>query len=312
MKAVHINKYGGPEVIEMNNSVATPSAKADELVIEVHGASLNRIDTALRAGYLKKMLPLQFPITLGGDFAGVVSEVGTDVSHFNVGDEVYGNAGPFKGGSGSLAEFVAAKAGNTGPKPTQLSFTEAAALPLVATSALQGLEDHIHLKAGQTILIHGGAGGIGSIAIQLAKLIGARVITTVSKEEIGFVQQLGADEVIDYQSQKFTDLVKDVDAVFDTVGGDIANQSLQVLKKGGRLVSMAGQPDQGLATKYGVTVLSQATSVSAEQLAYVAELVDSGKISPYIEKTFPFSETKQAFTYFETAQPKGKIVVSLK
>mgnify|MGYP001607838855 CR=1 FL=1 len=312
MKAVQIANYGGVEAIEFNSEAKKPTLKAGQILVEVHAASLNRIDSAFRKGYLKKMMPVQMPLTLGGDFAGVVTELGDGVSKFKVGDEVYGNAGTFKGGSGALAEFVSANSANTAHKPKSLDFSQAAALPLAGASALQGVFEELNVQSGQKILIQGGAGGVGSLAIQIAKLKGAYVATTVAGSEIDFAKNLGADEVLDYKTQDVTKALKDYDGVFDTAGGEGLNKLFSILKKDGKLVSMAGQPDQELAKQHEVTAISQMTTVSTEQLKELAELVDSGKVKVQIEKTLPFVETKTAFEYFETQHPKGKIVVVVK
>src|SRR6266404_5901274 len=195
MKAAQINSYGEPDVIQINENSPKPSLKQGQLLIEVYAASINAIDWKFRAGYLQKMAPVQLPVTLGGDFAGKVTEIGEGVSNFKIGEEVYGQAIILAGGSGSMAEFVAANSANTARKPQSASYEEASALPLVGVSAIQALENHIKLHSGQKILIHGGAGGIGHIAIQFAKSLGAYVATTVKIEDSDFVKNLGVDEV---------------------------------------------------------------------------------------------------------------------
>ncbi len=312
MKAVQINKYGGYEVLEVNDNTAKPSVGKGQVLVEVQAASINPFDWKVRAGYMKDFMPLNFPATMGGDFAGVVIEVGEGVSDFRVGDEVYGSANIFSGGSGSFAEFAAANTVNTAIKPKNTSFVEAAALPLVGSSSVQALEEHIKLKGGEKILIHGGAGGIGHISIQVAKAIGAYVVTTINTDDKDFVRQFGADEVIDYKSEKFEEKLKDFDAVFDTVGGETTNKSFQVLKKGGVLVSMAGQPDSKLAEKFGVTAIGQGSKVNSQNLNRLTELVDSQKIRVNIDKVFPFEETKEAFRYQEEVHPRGKVVLKIK
>lgn len=310
MKAILIKGYGGTDTIIISET-EKPIVQKGKLLVEVKAASLNRIDSAIRNGYMQKMLPLNFPAVQGGDFAGLVVEIGEGVTNFKKGDIVYGNAGAFKGGSGSLAEVTLAVASNVAKKPDSLSFTDAASLPLVGTSALQGIEDEINIKSGQKILIQGGAGGIGSIAIQIAKLRGAHVAATVATDDVDFVKSLGADEVIDYKISDVTVVLKDFDAVFDTAGGEGTNNLFSVLNKGGILVTMAGQPDQELAKKLGVTAKSQMTAVSTEQLTRLAHYVDSGKVKVQIEKVFSFEQSKEAYEYFETKHPRGKIVVEL-
>ncbi|MBI2617553.1 NADP-dependent oxidoreductase [Candidatus Gottesmanbacteria bacterium] len=312
MKAAQINAYGGIEVIQINKNIPKPSPKQGQVLVEVFAASINAIDWKFRAGYLQKMAPVPLPVTLGGDFAGKISEGGEGVSEFNVGDEVYGQAIILNGGSGSFAEYVTANATNTTLKPNTSSFEEAGALPLAGVSAMQALEEHMKLQSGQKILIHGGAGGIGHIAIQLSKVLGAYVVTTVKTEDMEFVKNLGADEVIDYKTQKFEDILKDFDAVFDTVGGETTDKSFAVLKKGGIFVSMLGQPNQDLAQKYGVSAIGQGTQTDTAHLNHLAELVDSGKIKVHVDKVFPLEKVQEAFTYQEEVHPRGKVVIKIR
>lgn len=311
MKAIVINKYGGVEVLEFVQNAPKPIPSENQILVDVYAVSLNPFDYKVREGYMKDSMPLKVPAILGGDFAGKVSEVGSAVKEVSIGDEVYGSALIFNGGSGSFAEFAVANIGNTSHKP-KVDFINSAALPLVGSSAVQALEEHIKLKKGQRILIHGGAGGIGHLAIQLAKTIGAYIATTVSSNDMDFVKELGADEVIDYEKQKFEEILKDFDAVFDTVGGDTTNKSFMILKRGGVLVSMTGQPDQTLAEKYGVLAIGQGTQTNAVHLKRLAELVDSGKVQISIDKVYPLEEVREAFTYLEKIHPRGKVVINIK
>lgn len=311
MKAVQINQYGSNNVLEINKDTPNPSSKKDQILVVVYAASINPFDLAIRAGFVQKMAPLQFPATVGEDFAGIITQVGDNVSNFKVGDEVYGQANVLGGGSGSFAEILAANANNTAFKPKSTNFAEAAALPLVGSSAIQALIDYINLKSGQKILIHGGAGGIGHIAIQLAKTLGAHVATTVSIDDMDFVRQLGADRIIDYKNQKFEEVLKDFDAVFDTVGGETTNKSFAVLKKGGVLVSMLGLPDQELAQKHGVTAIGQNTQTNTEHLNRLTEFVDSGKIKVRVDRVFALEQVKEAYRYQES-HPRGKVVLKIK
>ncbi len=312
MKAVQINKYGGVEVIAINNNALKSTPSKGQILVEVHAVSINPFDSAVRAGYMDKMKPLEFPATVGGDFAGVITQVGETVSDFKVGDEVYGSANLFNGGSGSFAEFAVSNTSNSAFKPKSINFLEAASLPLVGSSAVQALEEHIKLQSGQKILIHGGVGGIGSIAIQLAKIRGAYVATTVSGDDKEFVKNLGADEVVDYKTEKFEEKLREYDAVFDPVGGEITNKSFLVLKKEGVLVSMLGQPDSEIAKKYEVTAIGQGTKVNTAHLNRLTELVDSGKIKPQIAKIFTLEKAKEAFSYAEEGHPRGKVVLKIK
>jgi alcohol dehydrogenase len=311
MKAAQISEYGHVEVVKIVD-VEKPQAEAGQLVVEVHASSINPFDTKIREGYMKDMIPLTLPVTLGGDIAGVVSELGEGVDHFAVGDKVYGAANVVAGNSGAFAEFAATKASQVGKMPTSIGFNEAAAITLTGLSALQAIEEHIQLKPGQKILIHGGSGGIGSISIQLAKNIGAYVATTASGDGVEFVKSLGADEVIDYKTQDFAELLSGYDAVFDTVGGETYEKSFKVLKKGGLIVSMAVfQPNAELMEEYGVTALSQSTHTTTEVLEKLTKLIDEGVITIHVDKTFKLDEIQQAFEALESGQVKGKIAVSI-
>src|SRR5438874_1282919 len=244
MKSAQINKYGSSEVIEINQSTPEPTVSSGKALVTIKAAGVNPADWKIREGGLQQMISLQFPSTLGMDFSGVIKQVGEGVSpsEFKQGDEVYGQAGVISGGSGAFAEMALANTERIAYKPKKLSHAEASAFPLVGVSAWRALTENIRLSKGQRILIHGGAGGIGSIAIQLAKHLGAYVATTVSTNDKQFVQELGADHVIDYKNQNFEDLLHDCDAVFDTVGGETYKRSFKVLKKGGIIVSMLEQP----------------------------------------------------------------------
>jgi NADPH:quinone reductase-like Zn-dependent oxidoreductase len=307
MKAAQISDYGDASVIKVVD-VDKPTVKEGQVLVEVHAASVNPWDSKVRSGSVQSFMPLDLPVTLGGDLSGVVAEAGNG---FEAGDEVYGSGGA-PGGSGSLAEFSAAPAASLAKKPAKIDFTEAAAIVLTGVSAAQAIIDHINLQSGQKILIHGGAGGIGSVAIQLAKDIGAHVTTTATGNGIDFVKGLGADEVIDYQSQKFEDVAKDYDAVFDTVSGETYTRSYPVLKRGGIIVSMIEQPNTELMEKYGVTAIAQQTKTTTEALERLAKLLDDGVVTVHVEKVFPLDQTQQAFEALESGQTRGKIAVSVK
>lgn len=312
MKAAQYNRYGGPEVIEINDNALKPTPGSGQVLVEVHAASLNPFDYKLRLGYMKEMIPLKFPFTIGGDFSGVVMNLGKNVSEFKIGDKVYGQALVLTGASGAIAEFATSNVGNCALKPKNADFIQAASLPLVGASAIQALEEHIKLKRDQKILIHGGAGGIGHISVQLAKYLGAYVATTVSVDDMEFVKNLGADEVIDYKTQKFEEMLHDFDAVFDTVGGETAENSFKVLRKGGIIVSMLGAPNPELAQKQNVTAIGQNTKITSERLNRLTELVDNGDIKVHIDKVFSLNQTREAFEYFEKSHPRGKVVVKIK
>lgn len=307
MKAAQINKFGGKEAVTINKEAPRPELAAGQLLIEVHAAGVNPVDWKIREGYMRQNMEL--PATLGRDFSGVVKEVGAGVSGFKAGDEVYGQASL---GRGSFAEFVLADGKAVTPKPKSINHLEAGALPLAGASAWQALVDHMGLSKGQKILIHGGAGGIGSFAIQIAEHLGAYVATTVSERDIPFVKGLGADETIDYKNQSFEELLRDFDAVFDTVGGETYAQSFKVLKKGGTIVSMLEEPDSKLMAQYGVKAVGQWTQVTRERLSKLAELVDRGAIKVHVDKIFPLDLASEALEYQRTAHPRGKVVLKIK
>jgi len=323
VQAAQINKYGGSEAVQINEHVTIPKPAKGQLLIEVHAAGVNPADWKIRQGYMQQVMPWTFPATLGGDFSGVVKEVGplrhppaggadgASVSEFKQGDEVYGQA-DIMHGIGSFAQFTLAESTNVAPKPKSVNHIKAAALPLAGTSALQALIEHMNIKSGQRILIHGGAGGIGSFAIQITKHLGAYVITTTSTDDVEFVKALGADEVIDYKTQSFDELVSGIDAVFDTVGGETYDKSFKVLKKGGILVSMVQPPKEELAKQYGVNAIVQASMVTSERLSKLAQLVEQGVIRVHIDRTFPLEQTARALEYLQTGHPRGKVVITIK
>ena len=309
MKAAQINKYGGSEVVKINKNMPKPAASQGKVLIEVYAAGVNPVDWKLRAGYLQQMMLLKFPATLGGDFSGVIVDVGEDVSAFKKGDEVYGSALVLGGGSGAFAEFALASAKAAAHKPKRINHVEAAALPLVGVSAYQALVDHIGLTKDKRILIHGGAGGIGAIAIQLAKHMRAYVATTASARDIEYVKELGADEALDYKSQSFETILRDYDAVYDTVGGETYVKSFKVLKKGGIIVSMLEQPSSELMEQYGVNAIGQFTRINRERLSKLSEFIDKGIIKVHVDKTFPLEQAGEALVYLQTGHPRGKVVL---
>jgi NADPH:quinone reductase-like Zn-dependent oxidoreductase len=307
VKSARLYAYRGAEAVRVED-VSLPEPKTGEVLISVHAAGVNPIDWKIRGGYLARM---KLPATMGGDFSGVVEVVGPDVKGFKVGDEVYGQSSVLFGGSGSFAESTIGKVANVAAKPRNFDHTEAGGLPLVGVSALQALTEHLQLTAGQRVLIHGGAGGIGSTAIQLAKYLRARVAATATGNAIGYVKGLGADTVVDYETQKFEDVVGGLDAVFDTVGGETYVRSFKVLKRGGRLVSMLEPPRQDLIKEFGVEALSQFTQVTAERLRKLAKLVDNGALKVHVDKTFPLEQVSAALQHLENQSPKGKVVLKL-
>ena len=312
MKAAQISQYGEIETITLNSDVPAPSPAADQIQIKVQAASLNPVDTILRKGYMHQMMPLNFPATLGGDIAGEVTAVGKGVTTYNVGDKVYGQSLTLSGGSGALAEYATSPVGTVSAMPNNLSYSEAAAAPLTGVSALQALTENANLQSGQTLLILGAAGGIGTIAIQIAKKLGATVIAAVrGTEVVEHVVRLGADQVLDMSAgHRFSEL-HDVDVVLDNIGGDDAKSAFTTLKKGGSFVSLARAASDELGEKFKVTAINQMTGVTSERLKKLTQLIESGAVTMSIEKTFPLSEVRAAFIARENGGTKGKIVLTI-
>jgi alcohol dehydrogenase len=310
MKAVQFKAYGGSEVLEINE-VTLAELEANQILVEIHAAAINPFDTKLLSGIYKNNIPLQFPVTSGGDFAGKVIKTGADVTGLKAGDDVYGSAMVLSGGTGAFAEMALVKAANAAPMPQSAGYEEAAASVLVGTSALQALEEHMELRSGQKILIHGAAGGIGHVAVQLAKSIGAYVAATASGDDAEFLVQLGADQVIDYKTEAFEDILKDFDAVYDTVGGEMTEKSFTVLKMGGIMVSMVGKPSEELAIKHGVRAIGQGTRTNRKRLDRLTELIDSGKIKVHIDSVFPLDRVKEAVDRQIKEHPRSKVVLKM-
>ncbi|HTE58605.1 MAG TPA: NADP-dependent oxidoreductase [Verrucomicrobiae bacterium] len=310
MKAAQMTDYGDPSVIAINE-VDKPTVVEGQVLVEVHAASLNPWDTKVREGAAKSFMPLEFPVTAAGDIAGVVAAVGGGVSHVKVGDKVYGSAG-VKAGSGALAEFAVAPGGQVAKAPANQDFEQAAALVLVGIAAVQGLTQHIGLKSGQKILIHGGAGGIGSIAIQIAKHLGAIVATTASADSFDFVKELGADEVIDYKTQQFQEIIRDYDAVFDMAGGDVVDKSISVLKPGGILVSMTTAANEEKVAQQGIVALVEQAHATTALLDELRGLVEAGVVKVHVDKVFSLDQAAAAFRFREAGGIKGKVVISIK
>jgi len=313
MKSAQFKRYGGNDAIEINRTTPTPTLTASSVLVEIKAAGINPIDWKIREGYMQQMITLQFPSTLGMDFSGVIKQIGEKVvsSDFKQGDEVYGQAGVTNKGSGAFAELALANVDHIAHKPKRLNHLEAAAIPLVGVSAWQALIENMGLSKNQKILIHGGAGGIGSIAIQLAKHIGAYVSTTVDINDNQFVQELGADQTIDYKSQKFEDLLHDYDTVYDTIGSDTYKRSFKVLKKDGIIISMLEQPNSELMQHYGVKATFQFSQVNNERLNKLTQWVDQNNIRINVDRTFPLDETGYALDYQKDVHPRGKVVITI-
>jgi NADPH:quinone reductase-like Zn-dependent oxidoreductase len=310
MKTAQINAYGGPEVIEINET-QKPATEKGKVLVKVYASSVNPFDVKLVQGMMQKMIPLQFPYTIGGDIAGVVSEISEGVEGFSVGNKVYGSANALLGATGAFAEYTLVSPDTIAIMPANVDFTQGATLVLAGVSAVQAIEEHFKLAAGQKILIHGGAGGIGTIAIQIAKKLGAYVATTATHENAEYVKKLGADEVIDYTTQKFSEVLSDYDAVFDTVGGETYTQSFGVLRKGGILVSMIAPHNQELADIFGVTAITQATKVTTKHLDMLTKYVEGGAVKPYIDKIYTLDNIKEAFKEQASGVVKGKIAIEV-
>jgi alcohol dehydrogenase len=315
MKSIQINRYGGSDVIEVNNAASVQNPSSGKILVNVKAAGVNPADWKIREGYFQQMAPLQFPSTLGADFSGVIKQLGEGVSSSGLkqGDEVYGQASAvFSGGSGAFAELALVDKDRIAHKPKTLNHIEAAGLPTVGVSAWQGLIENIGLSKDKKILIHGGAGGIGSIAIQLAKHLGAYIATTASTIDEQFVQELGANQMIDYKTDNFEDILHDYDGVFDTVGGDTYKRSFKVLKKGsGIITSMLEQPNSELMNRYGVKALVQFTQANRQLLTKLVEWVDQNNIKVNIDKTFSIDEAADALDYQRDIHPRGKVVITV-
>jgi len=310
MKAVRIHAYGGPETLSYEDA-PRPEPGKGELLVRVHAAGVNPVDWKVRAGYLRQRVDHVLPLILGWDLSGVVEGIGKGVRGFAVGDEVYSR--PDIARDGAYAEYIVVRETEVAKKPLALDHVQAAAVPLAALTAWQTLFDPkaIGLAGGQSVLIHGAAGGVGTFAVQLAKWHGAKVIATASAANHGLLRELGASEVIDYTAQRFEDLVRDVDAVFDTVGGDTQARSWQVLKKGGVLASIVGPPSEDEARAHGARAAYVFAQPSPPQLEEIAGLIDGGELRPIVERVFPLSRARQAHSASESRHVHGKLVLNV-
>lgn len=332
MRAMVIDRYG--KVPMRLAEMPTPEIGEYEVLAEIHAASINPVDFKIRDGKVKLLLKYKMPLILGNDFSGVVAKVGAKVTRFKVGDEIY--ARPRKSKIGTFAEYIAIHEEDIALKPKNLSFEEAASIPLVGLTTYQALADIMQLQKGQKILIQAGAGGVGTFAIQLAKIMGAFVATTASEAGANIVKSLGADEIINYKTEKFEEKLKNYDAVFDTLGGEILEKSFEVVKSGGKIVSVSGLPNARFGREYGsgffktllfsalthkLTALEKKHHVqysflfmkpSGEQLRTIANYIEAGKIKPIIDKVYPFEHAQEAMEYAETGRAKGKIIVKIR
>jgi NADPH:quinone reductase-like Zn-dependent oxidoreductase len=308
MKAIVINEYGNQDVLNYVD-VDRPEPKPDEVLVKVHAAAVNPADWKIRNG-MGERFGLKLPIILGGDIAGTVEEVGVEVKNFKQGDAVYGMtvSGGFSGG---YAEYAIVKADAIAPKLDSINFEEAAAIPIAALTAWQAMFDLAHLSSGQKILIAGASGGVGSMAVQLAKAKGAIVIGTASGKNEQFVRDLGADEFVDYTQQPFEEVVKDVDVVFDTIGSDTQERAFQTLKKGGFLVTSAQTPSAEKAKEFGVEAAFVFCKPNAGQLTEINRLIEEGKLKIHIETILPLTEVKKAHQLSFMGRTRGKIVLQI-
>src|SRR3984893_15078744 len=303
MKAIRIHQYGGPEVLAQVE-MQRPTPGHDEVLIKVHAASVNPIDWKLRASHVKEVFPLSFPSTLGWDVSGTVEEAGDNVTQFKRGDEEYALVE-----GGGYAEYVVAKATVVAKKPRTLDHVHAAAVPVAGLTAWQALFEVAQLRAGQKVLIHAAAGGVGNFAVQFAKAKGAYVIGTASSKNQAFLRELGVDKVVDYQKTRFEDVIHDADAVLDTIGGDTQERSFKALKKGGILVSIVHPPAQELAAKYGVRALFYGGHPSSSNLTEISRLIDAGKVKTVVETVLPLAEARRAHELSQNGDGRGKIVL---
>ncbi len=330
MKAYIVTGYKRPM---QPADVAEPTVGDRDVLVEIHAAGVNLLDAKIRDGEFKLLLPYKAPFTLGHDLAGVVTRVGSGVTRFSVGDEVYGR--PRDHRIGTFAERIAVHEDDLATKPASLSMAQAASVPLVALTAWQALVERANLERGQKVLIHAGSGGVGTYAIQLAKHLGATVATTTGTSNVEWVRDLGADTVIDYRTQDFETVAHDYDLILDSQGGDTLTRSLRILKPGGTAIGIAGPPDPDFARqqrlrpplRLAIALLSLKTRraarrrgarysflfmhASGTQLDKITKLIDAGVIHPIVDRTYPFAEAPQALAHVESGHAKGKVVITI-
>jgi NADPH:quinone reductase-like Zn-dependent oxidoreductase len=333
MKALTFDQYGKSPGIGFSD-VPRPVPKPDELLVQVYAAAVNPIDNMIPTGTFKPVLRFKLPATLGSDLAGVVTEVGSQVTRFKPGDAVF--ASLFDLGTGSIAEFAVVPESAAALKPANLDFVEAASIPMVGLTSWQALKERANLQAAQKVFVPAGSGGIGTFAIQLAKHLGAWVGTTTSTANVELVQGLGADEVVDYRKQRFEEVLRDYDAVIGAVRGDTIEKSVGILKQGGKIVSLVGPLDAAfararrlnfvltfafglmsrkimrLARKRDVSYSFLFVRPDGKQLAEIGKLLETARIRPVIDKVFPFEKASDALTYLAQGRSRGKVVVNIR
>jgi NADPH:quinone reductase-like Zn-dependent oxidoreductase len=308
MKAIVVHEYGGPEALKFEDA-PRPEPKGNEVLIRVIAAGVNPVDAHVRTGKSAKYFGTTLPFIPGYDIAGIVEKAGPKIGKLKAGDPVYAYISLDKGGG--YAEYAVATEVEAAPKPKSLAFETVAAVPLAALTAWQALIDTAKLSAGQTVLIHGGSGGVGSFAVQIAKARGAKVIATASTANQDFLKQLGADVAIDYTKQKFEDMTKDVDVVLDTVGKDTLARSYGVVKKGGFLVTIVAQPSQAQLDKYEIHGAGILVKPNADELVEIGRRIDTKKITPVVSQVFPLAKAAKAQEQIATHHTRGKIVLKV-
>ena len=308
MKAVVVNEYGGPDVLKYQDA-PRPEPKNDEILVRVVAAAVNPVDTYVRQGMFAKRGIDNRPLIIGYDIAGIVEKTGADAKKFKAGDQVYSYLSVMRGGG--YAEYAIAKESETALKPKNINFEEAAAVPLAATTAWQALIDQAKIKKGQTVLIHGGSGGVGSFAIPIAKSRDTKVIATASTAHQTSLKQLNVDQPIDYTTTKFEDVVKDVDVVLNCVRADALGRSYGVVKKGGTIVSITDEPDQTECGKHEITCSRLGAHPDAKVLEELTKLIEAGKMKPIVSQTFPLAGASKAQEQIETHHTLGKIVLKV-
>ena len=332
MKAFIVSRYSKKERLRLTE-IAEPVVKENDVLVQIHSAGVNLLDSKIRNGEFKMILPYKTPFTLGHDVAGVVTKVGSKVSKFKAGDEVYSRPADYR--IGAFAELIAINEKDVAKKPKNISMEEAASIPLVGLTAWQALVEKANLKKGQKVFIQAGSGGVGTFAIQLAKHLGATVATTTSAANIDLVKNLGADVVIDYKKDDFETMLKDYDVVLNSQDTKTLGKSLKVLKAGGKVISISGPPDPDFgqeinanwflkiilkflsagirkkAKRLGVNFSFLFMRAQGEQLSQITKLIESGVIKPVMDKVFPFEQTNDAMSYVETGRAKGKVVVKV-
>jgi NADPH:quinone reductase-like Zn-dependent oxidoreductase len=304
MKAIRIHEYGDASTLNLEDTPQL-TVEHDQLLVKIRDAGVNPIDWKIRAGYLKERMPSVFPLTMGQDFAGEVAELGQGTSAFALGDRVFGFA------QGTYAEYAVAQSSTIAAMPESMAFDVAASLPTPGSTALQLVRDVVGAKAGMRILIHGAAGSVGSLAVQIAKHLGARVIGTATGPDISYLRILGVEEAIDYKLERFEDSVSEADAVIDLVGGDTLARSYAVVKKGGVIATTVQRIDEAVAQRAGIRGFQVVMKRNAADLTALAELVDMGRVKPRLGQTLPLTQAREAQQLSETGKAMGKVILKV-